>query len=75
MKRLIVITLICIFTLTGIAIARGPGSGMGGQQCKMGGAGCVGIQLPPGKWWQLPDIAEKLSLTSDESYIHKRGGR
>lgn len=66
MKKSIVITLICIFTLTGIAIARGPGIGMGGQQCKMEGAGCAGRQLPPGKWWQLPDIAKKLNLTSDE---------
>ena len=25
-----------------------------------------GIDLPPGKWWRMPDVAKELNISSDE---------
>ncbi|MFC1824574.1 periplasmic heavy metal sensor [Thermodesulfobacteriota bacterium] len=30
------------------------------------GFGKSGMGMPPGKWWRLPEVAEKLSLTKEE---------
>jgi Spy/CpxP family protein refolding chaperone len=53
MKRVTILTLICFFAVSGIGLAKGP--------CGMGE-----LKLPHGKWWQLPEVAEKLDLTSEE---------
>ena len=30
------------------------------------GFGKKGMSMPPGKWWRLPEVAEKLALTKEE---------
>lgn len=51
----IFIGLVCI---TAVADARQGGDGAG--------FGKKGMGMPPGKWWRLPELAEKLSLTKEE---------
>lgn len=55
MKKATIIALVCIFAAAGAALAKGKGYG-----------GMGGTDLPPGKWWKVPDIKTKLQLTPDE---------
>lgn len=56
MKKVMLFALICFFAASGIGLARGP-AGMGG----MGG-----LTVPYGKWWRMPEVEKKLSLTGRE---------
>ena len=56
MKKIYLITLFCFVVLSGICLAKHPGMNICHE--------AVGI--PPGKWWQAPDIAKDLNLTTDE---------
>lgn len=53
MKKVVLLTLVFVFALSSISMARGPGSR------KEEG-------MPPGKWWKVPQVAERLSLTEEE---------
>ena len=53
MKKVVLLALVFVFALSGISMARGPGS-----RREEG--------MPPGKWWKVPQVAEKLSLTEEE---------
>jgi len=53
MKRVGVFVLICFFTLSGVSFAKGPGA-------------WGGFKMPRGRWWQAPEIIEKLDVTADE---------
>ena len=72
MKKITLLALALMFVFSGISMARDPGFGGGGP--------AHGKQklLPPGKWWRLPQVAEKLALTQaeqeklDAMYIEKR---
>ena len=61
MKKVTVSTLVIIFVLFGIFSAAD--ARLGGED-KSAGKGS--ISLPPGKWWKMPQVAEKLSLTKQE---------
>ncbi len=54
MKKTIVMTVVFFFVLTGMGLARAPK------------AGKDRMALPPMKWWNIPQMAEKLSLTKEE---------
>ncbi|MCP4348766.1 MAG: periplasmic heavy metal sensor [Desulfobacterales bacterium] len=51
MKKLILITLVCLFWIPDICFAASQTENM---------------NLPGGKWWRLPNIAKELKLTPDE---------
>ncbi|MDM8552788.1 hypothetical protein QUF72_22095 [Desulfobacterales bacterium HSG2] len=53
MKKTILFAVICLFAVSGVSIARG--------QLNMGE-----LTMPPGKWWQMPKMAETLNLSSEE---------
>jgi len=53
MRRVTIFAVICFFAVSGIGLAKGP--------CGMGVS-----TLPHGKWWQTPEVAKKLNLTSEE---------
>lgn len=53
MKRKILLICMCAFFLTSTGFA------------KMGGPGGHGM-LPPGKWWHMPKMVERLKITDDE---------
>jgi len=53
MKRVTVFVLVCFLTLSGVSFAKGPGA-------------WTGFRLLQGKWWHVPEIAEKLGVTTDE---------
>lgn len=53
MKRVMMLAMICFFALSGVGLAKRPG-------------GMAKLKMPPGKWWQMPEVAEKLDLTSQE---------
>jgi len=53
MKKVTVFVLVCFFTLSGVSFAKGTGA-------------WSGFRLPHGKWWHVPEIAEKLGVTADE---------
>jgi len=50
MKRIIVFACMCVFILSTSGFA------------KMGGHGL----LPPGKWWNMPNVVKDLKITNDE---------
>jgi Spy/CpxP family protein refolding chaperone len=54
MRRLVFPALICLLLLSG--------SSMAGDR----GRPNVGIDLPPGKWWRMPDVAKELNISPDE---------
>jgi Spy/CpxP family protein refolding chaperone len=56
MKKALVLTLLLVMSLTGIGLAKGPGPGYGGDH----------TPIPPGKWWMMPEVSKKLSLTPEE---------
>ena len=53
MKKVVLLALVFVFALSGISMARDPGS-----RREEG--------MPPGKWWKVPQVAERLSLTEEE---------
>ncbi|MBW1771928.1 MAG: periplasmic heavy metal sensor [Deltaproteobacteria bacterium] len=67
MKKVILITVVLLFVLSGMGLARVPQ------------AGKDRMALPPVKWWTIPQVAEKLSLTKEEKqkldtlYYDQRG--
>ncbi len=53
MKKVMLFALICFFAESGIGLARRP-------------AGIGGLTTPSGKWWRMPEVGKKLSLTGRE---------
>jgi Spy/CpxP family protein refolding chaperone len=53
MKKITMLAMICFFAASGIGLAR--------ERCGMGE-----FKVPHGKWWQMPGVAKKLGLTSEE---------
>jgi len=53
MRRLVFYVLMCFLVLPGISMA----GDHGGPN--------EGIDLPPGKWWRMPDVAKELNISSD----------
>ena len=56
MKKMLLVTALMFVTMIGSGLAKGPGSGLGGHP----------PPIPPGKWWMMPEVADKLKLTRDE---------
>jgi Spy/CpxP family protein refolding chaperone len=54
MKKALVMTMVFFFVMSGISFARAPRTGKDR------------MSLPPVKWWNIPQVAEKLSLTKEE---------
>lgn len=54
MKKIILMMVVFFFVLSGMCLARAPR------------AGKDRMALPPVKWWNMPEVAEKLSLTKEE---------
>jgi len=52
MRKLIIVTVLFCFAMTGTCIAL---EGRPGQ-----------MKMPPGPWWRMPDAARKLQLNNDE---------
>lgn len=61
MKKLLLLALVLTFALPGVAMARDPGFGGGGP-----GPGKEDMGLPGGKWWQMPQVADKVALNQEE---------
>lgn len=63
MKRLALLALVLIFALSGIsmAIAKDPSFGRGRS-----GHGKEALGMPMGKWWKMPQVADKLGLSQEE---------
>jgi Spy/CpxP family protein refolding chaperone len=65
MKRVMIITLTCLLAVSGIGFAKG-----------LGGIGI--LKMPRDKWWQIPEVAEKLELTGekqqelDDLFVHNQ---
>lgn len=53
MRRIAMVTLLCLFALPVMGYAKGP-------------RGHCGLRLPEGKWWRMPKVAEKLNVTAEE---------
>lgn len=54
MKKILTLTIIAIFMLTGTCFS------------KMRGGSQDGFKMPHGKWWRLPSIQKSLNVTPDE---------
>jgi Spy/CpxP family protein refolding chaperone len=52
MKKIALLGILSIFLIANLAFARGYQKG--------------GVRLPHGKWWIMPEVAEKLNLTDNE---------
>jgi len=61
MKKATLLTLIFIFALSGISMAKDAGFGPGGLAHGKGKVGMFG-----GKWWKMPKVSDKLALTLEE---------
>jgi Spy/CpxP family protein refolding chaperone len=61
MKKIMLLALLVLFALSGISEAAGSGFGGGGS-----GSGSETMGVPGGKWWRLPQLADKLALTLEE---------
>lgn len=76
MKRVTFLTLVLVFIFSGISMARDSGFGREGR-----GGGKESMGMPHGKWWKMPQAAEKLGLTQeekeklDEMYLEHRRQR
>jgi len=55
MRRLVFHVLICFFVLSGVSMARDRGNPRDGIE-----------DLPRGKWWKMPEVANELSISTDE---------
>jgi Spy/CpxP family protein refolding chaperone len=56
MKKTLIFTVLLLLTITGAGLAKGPGPGFDGDH----------TPIPPGKWWMMPEVSQKLSLTPEE---------
>jgi Spy/CpxP family protein refolding chaperone len=54
MKKVILMTVVLFFVLSGMSLAGSPRT----EKDRMA--------IPPVKWWTIPEVAEKLSLTKEE---------
>lgn len=76
MKRVSLLALFFVFVFSGISMARDSGFGREGR-----GGGKEGMGMPHGKWWKMPQAADKLGLTQeekeklDEMYLEHRRQR
>ncbi len=61
MKKATLLTLVFVFALSGIGMARDAGFGSKGS-----GHGKGNMGIPHGKWWKVPNVADKLALTLQE---------
>ena len=61
MKKVTLLVLLFMFVLSGISMARDSGSGWRGHGNEKGALG-----MPHGKWWKMPQMADKLALTKEE---------
>ena len=61
MKKATLLTLVFLFALSGIGMARDAGFGTKGP-----GHGKGNIGIPHGKWWKMPKVSDKLALTLEE---------
>ena len=61
MKKLTLLALLVVFALPGISLARDHGFGWEGP-----GHGKKDMGVPRGKWWKMPEVANKLALTEEE---------
>ena len=61
MKKATLLTLVFIFALSGISMAKDAGFGMGGLAHGKGKVGMFG-----GKWWKMSKVSDKLALTFEE---------
>jgi len=55
MRRVVFYALICFFMLSGISMARDKGYSRDGID-----------DLPRGKWWRMPEVANELKISPDE---------
>ena len=53
MKKVTIFSLVCLLAASGIGLAW---EHRGGE----------GLKIPHGKWWRMPEVTEKLGLTSEE---------
>ncbi len=53
MKRMAIMTLVCLLALPSISFGKGPG-------------GLCGLKMPHGRWWHRPEVVAQLKLTSQE---------
>jgi Spy/CpxP family protein refolding chaperone len=53
MRKVLILAVVCFFTLTGVSFAKGPGA-------------MRGFKMPHDRWWHEPEIVETLDLTADE---------
>jgi Spy/CpxP family protein refolding chaperone len=61
MKKVTLMALLFMFALSGISMAKNPGFGERGP-----GPGKERMAIPGGKWWKMPQVADKLALTQEE---------
>ena len=61
MKRAAFVLLACIFVLPAVSMAKPRGGCEGGGHHAKEGMG-----VPRGKWWKMPQTAERLNLTDEE---------
>jgi Spy/CpxP family protein refolding chaperone len=61
MKKIMLLAVLVMFAISGISEAEGSGFGGGGS-----GPGKETMGVPGGKWWRMPQVAEKLALTLEE---------
>lgn len=61
MKRTLLLAVLVLFAISGISEAADSGFGGGGS-----GSGKETVGIPGGKWWRMPQLAEKLTLTLEE---------
>ena len=70
MKKAILMTVVLMFVLSGVGMAREPGPARAPHvKAHYVKARHVkdSMELPPVKWWKMPLTAEKLSLTKEET--------
>ena len=61
MKRAALVVLAFLFVLPAVSVARQHGGHEGGPF-----HGKQGMGVPPGEWWQMPQMVEKLNLSAEE---------
>ena len=61
MKKIMLLAVLVMFAISGISEAEVFGFGGGGS-----GSGRETMGVPGGKWWRMPQVADKLTLTLEE---------
>jgi Spy/CpxP family protein refolding chaperone len=62
MKKVTLLALLFMFALSGVSVAKDPAFGGGGA-----GGGKETLGIPGGKWWKMPQVADQLALTQEET--------